>query len=135
MRFRANENFPLDAVTALRTAGHDVAWVRADAPGSTDRQVLDRAIAEERVLLTLDKDFGEMAFHSGLPPACCVVLCRFQAPSAAVLARWVLAAIQARTDWAGHFSVAEPARIRMRPLPSAGLPSTGAGPASGAEPA
>jgi hypothetical protein len=37
MRFLANENFPLDAVEALRRSGHDVGWVRTDAPGSTDR--------------------------------------------------------------------------------------------------
>jgi hypothetical protein len=39
VRFLANENFPLDAVEALRTEGHDVAWIRRDAPGSTDLEV------------------------------------------------------------------------------------------------
>ena len=37
MRLLANENFPAEAVDALRSAGHDVAWVRTDAPGS-DRE-------------------------------------------------------------------------------------------------
>ena len=59
MRILANENFPGDAVTALRQAGHDIAWVRVDAPGSTDVQVLQRADAESRILITFDKDFGE----------------------------------------------------------------------------
>lgn len=31
MRLLANENFPLDAVEALREAGHDVLWIREDA--------------------------------------------------------------------------------------------------------
>ena len=74
MNFLANENFPLDAVEALRLAGHDVAWVRADAPGSTDQQVLARAMAEQRVLLTFDKDFGHLAFHAGLPATSGIVL-------------------------------------------------------------
>jgi predicted nuclease of predicted toxin-antitoxin system len=56
MRFLANENFPLDAVEALRNVGHEVAWVRADAPGSSDPKVLQRAVTEARVLLTQDKD-------------------------------------------------------------------------------
>jgi hypothetical protein len=43
VRFLANENFPLDAVIALRENGHDVAWVREDAQGSRDEQVLSRA--------------------------------------------------------------------------------------------
>jgi hypothetical protein len=48
----ATENFPLDGVDAVRALGHDVAWVRTDAPGSTDPQVLARAMAEQRILLT-----------------------------------------------------------------------------------
>lgn len=122
MNFLANENFPLDAVEALRRAGHDVGWVRADAPGSTDPQVLARAAAEQRILLTFDKDFGDLAFHVGLPAGSGVVLFRLSAPSAAQLAVLVAAAIASRTDWVGHFSVVERTRIRMRPLPGAASP-------------
>lgn len=49
MRLVANENFPGDAVEALRAQGHEVAWVRDDAPGSLDRDVLDRAQRENRI--------------------------------------------------------------------------------------
>ena len=38
MRILANENFPAIAVEALRSAGHDVAWVRTDAPGCGDQE-------------------------------------------------------------------------------------------------
>ena len=61
MRFLANENFPGAAVDTLRAAGQEVAWVRTDAPGSTDEQVLARAAQEGWILLTFDKDFGELA--------------------------------------------------------------------------
>ena len=56
MRILANENFPEDAVTALRSAGHDIVWIRTDAPGSSDEEVLRRAQAENRLLVTFDKD-------------------------------------------------------------------------------
>ena len=69
MRFLANENFPRAAVAALEAAGHDVVWVRTAAPGASDRQVLAWAEREERILLTFDKDFGELARVAGLPPA------------------------------------------------------------------
>jgi Domain of unknown function (DUF5615) len=36
MRFLANENFPGDAVTQLKAAGHDIVWVRVAAPGIKD---------------------------------------------------------------------------------------------------
>ena len=65
-----------DAVIALREAGQDVAWVRTDAPGSPDPDVLARAVSEARVLLAFDKDFGELAYRFGLPAQCGVVLFR-----------------------------------------------------------
>lgn len=43
MRFLANENFPGEAVQALRQANYDVAWVRTEVPGSSDAEVLRRA--------------------------------------------------------------------------------------------
>ena len=117
MRILANENFPGDAVVALRDRGHDVAWVRSDAPGSSDVEVLARAQAEDRILVTFDKDFGELAFRSGLPASTGVLLVRISAPSSSHIARVAVAALESRTDWAGHFAVIEDDRIRMTPLP------------------
>jgi len=54
VRFLANENFPGDAVAALRELGHDVAWIRTDAPGISHPDVLARAQADDRLLLTFD---------------------------------------------------------------------------------
>jgi predicted nuclease of predicted toxin-antitoxin system len=113
----ANENFPGDAVVALAERGHDVAWVRSDAPGSSDRQVIARAQIKERILITFDKDFGELVFRSQLPASSGVVLFRIAAPSSAHVARVAVAALESRTDWAGHFAVIEDDRIRMTPLP------------------
>ena len=58
MRFLANENFPADAVTQLKAAGHDIVWVRTAAPGMKDEDVLAWAAREARIVLTFDKDFG-----------------------------------------------------------------------------
>jgi Domain of unknown function (DUF5615) len=80
MRFLANENFPGAAVTAIEAAGHDIVWVRIAAPGTTDADVLAWAAREERILLTLDKDFGELARGSALPRSCGVVLFRTAMP-------------------------------------------------------
>ena len=40
MRLLADENFPYDAVVALRDEGHDVVWIREAAPGISDKEVL-----------------------------------------------------------------------------------------------
>lgn len=116
MRFLANENFPFDAVQTLRQQGHDVFWIRTDAPGIPDTEVLNRAQTEDRILLTFDKDFGELAFRSQLPATSGIILFRIKAPSGAVVAQKVVSAIASRNDWANHFSVIEDDRIRMRLL-------------------
>jgi len=117
MRILANENFPGDAIVALRQQGHDVAWIRADAPGSSD-QVLARAQAENRILITFDKDFGELAFRARLAALSGIILFRISTPSAKHIARLAVAVLGSRTDWAGHFAVIEDTRIRMTPLPA-----------------
>lgn len=83
MRLLANENFPGDAVVALIAAGHDVVWVRLDAPGFSDSEVLCWAMREDRVLLAFDKDFGELAWLARRPATCGVVLFRMPMPSPA----------------------------------------------------
>jgi predicted nuclease of predicted toxin-antitoxin system len=105
MRLLANENFPLDAVEALRADGHDVVWVREEAPGSNDEQVLHRAQQDERILITFDKDFGELAFRSKLPATSGVILFRISSLSSQYIAQVAVQAIASRTDWAGQFSV------------------------------
>ena len=65
MRFLANENFPGAAVAAL---------------GASDPDVLAWAAREQRILLTFDKDFGELAQRSALPTTCGVVLLRLPMP-------------------------------------------------------
>jgi predicted nuclease of predicted toxin-antitoxin system len=67
MRLFADENFPLPTIEALRQAGHDVTWARADCHSTKDVALLDRAEAEGRVLLTLDKDFWQIAIQRRRP--------------------------------------------------------------------
>ena len=117
MKFLANENFPQATVLALRQAGHDVLWVRTDLPGTDDDAVLQRAQAESRVLLTFDKDFGDLAFHWGLPAQCGIILFRILISSPQSVSQRVLAVIASQQDWRGWFVVVEETRIRMRPLP------------------
>jgi len=117
MRILANENFPGLAITALRERGHDVVWIRTDAPGSKDRDILQKAETENRLLVTFDKDFGEMAFRLKLPASSGVILFRITTPSPQSVAQKVITTLEGRTDWLGHFSVVDDSRIRMRKIP------------------
>lgn len=116
MRFLANENFPGAAVSVLQSAGHDVVWLRTAAPGTNDPDVLAWAARDGRILLTFDKDFGELARGAALPATCGLVLFRIPMPAPGDVGQRLADLITARDDWAGHFSVVEPGRVRMRPL-------------------
>jgi len=78
VRILANENFPGPLVRALRQEGHDVEWVRDVAPGIADPEVLRRAQADQRIVVTQDKDFGTLAFQAraGMPPGIVLVRVR-----------------------------------------------------------
>jgi predicted nuclease of predicted toxin-antitoxin system len=69
MRFLADENFPRPALEALRKAGWDVSSIAENCPGISDDEVIALCADQERVLLTFDKDFGELVFRRGLPAA------------------------------------------------------------------
>jgi predicted nuclease of predicted toxin-antitoxin system len=102
----------------LRAAGHDVIW-SGDWPADPgDEEILARALAEARVLVTLDKDFGELAVVRELPHA---GILRLVALSALQQAEVTLRVIEAHgTDLAaGAIITAEAGRLRVR-LPSAG---------------
>lgn len=81
---------------ALRKQGHDVVWIREAAPGSGDTEVLERAQEEDRILITFDKDFGELAFKRGLPASCGVILFRISMPSADYVAEASVKALKQR---------------------------------------
>lgn len=57
------------AVGRLRDAGHDVIWSGDWPVDPGDEEILARALAQGRILVTLDKDFGELAIVRGLPHA------------------------------------------------------------------
>lgn len=62
----ADENVDALIITALRAAGHRVAYVQELDPGIDDARVLDLANRSNALLLTSDKDFGELVFRQGL---------------------------------------------------------------------
>ena len=54
-----------EAAEPLRSLGHDVFWAGTLEPDPGDEAILQRAREEKRILVTLDKDFGELIFRRG----------------------------------------------------------------------
>ncbi|MFT4092544.1 MAG: DUF5615 family PIN-like protein [Niabella sp.] len=69
--FLANENFPLPGIHLLRTHGYSVISIQEESPSISDIQVIEMAIAKDLIILTFDKDYGELIFRFGKenPPA------------------------------------------------------------------
>jgi predicted nuclease of predicted toxin-antitoxin system len=58
LRFRADERCDFGVVCALRAQGYDVLSVSEITTRSVDRELIDQAYQENRILITEDKDFG-----------------------------------------------------------------------------
>jgi predicted nuclease of predicted toxin-antitoxin system len=76
-----------DDVTA---GGHDVTWAGDWPSDPGDEEILAQAHAEGRVLVTLDKDFGELAVIRGYPHSGIVRLVDISARRQAAVCLWVL---------------------------------------------
>lgn len=96
MRFLADESCDAAIVRALRNAGHDVDAVADIARGATDETVLALATTGGRVLLTEDKDFGQLVFAGA--PSTGVMLIRFPPNARSRLADAVLEVIGLRGE-------------------------------------
>ena len=116
MRLLADENIPLQAIELLRGKGHNVLAIAESMPSICDENVMLLAEEDGRILLTFDKDFGELAYSFKPRPSCGIILFRIPLRSADYIAKMIAEVLDARCDWPGHFAVVEPGRIRLREL-------------------
>ena len=116
-KFLANENVPGEVIEAARQIGHDLAWICELSPGADDDAVLALSLADGRVLLTFDKDFGEMAFRQGKNATCGVILLRPRLSQPDYVASFTVAVLAQEVDWEGHFCGAQEGRLRVVSLP------------------
>jgi predicted nuclease of predicted toxin-antitoxin system len=116
VRFLADECCAEGLVNALRADGHDVLYVLEAMRGATDDVILERAYSENRILLTDDKDFGELVYRLGRP-ARGVVLLRFDVIDRDQKVPCLLDLItRAGHRLPGAFVVLEVEKVRIRPL-------------------
>jgi predicted nuclease of predicted toxin-antitoxin system len=116
MRLLIDESTGQAVLEYLREAGHDVLAVADVMPQADDREVLERAATDQRILITNDKDFGELVFRVRRT-ATGVVLLRLRDERPANRVRIVATLLDQYADrMAGHFTVATEESVRIRPL-------------------
>src|SRR5712671_779505 len=111
MNFLADESCAGPVIRALREAGHDVVAIAEVAKGATDEQVLKRAVNEKRVLITEDRDFGELVYARGRSSAG-VILVRFHSRAGRAKPATVVEAVaKLGARLRDAFTVVEPGRV------------------------
>lgn len=114
LRFLADESCDYSVVRILRADGHDVLAVGDEMTRSIDRELIDQARQEERILLTEDKDFGWLVFVSAAKSAG-VILIRYPGNARAELARTISKLVNEEVERLfGSFVVVQPGYIRIR---------------------
>jgi len=119
VRFLADENVPLPSADALRAAGHDAASISRESPGVPDPRIPERAHREDRLVITFDRDFGELVFARGSSGFPGVIFLRF-VPQSPTEPAELLADLAARPGltFVGRFTVVDREHVRQRPLPA-----------------
>jgi predicted nuclease of predicted toxin-antitoxin system len=104
------------AKAELQANGHDVVWTGDLAADPGDEAILAQAHQEGRILITLDKDFGELAIVHAKPHCGIVRLVNIRAKQQASMCEAVLAK-HADELLLGAIVTAEPGRLRVHPPP------------------
>jgi predicted nuclease of predicted toxin-antitoxin system len=114
LRFLVDESVSGDIIQYLRSSDHDVVAIVEEARGANDEFVLMRAVDEDRILITVDKDFGELVFHSGQSHVG-VLLLRLKDETAQNQVRVLASVLNQYADkLPGQFAVVQDERIRFR---------------------
>lgn len=114
IKFLADENISARIVAWLRGRGDDVRYAAEEAPGEVDAEWLRQAEGEGRLLLTSDKDFGELVFRDRLNTHGVVLVRLKNLPVDQRLRRLEQAWSVIEANPAGCFIVITPQRVRVR---------------------
>ncbi len=120
MKFLANENFPLTSVKELRNKGYNTTSIceSKETRGIKDNEVLFMANHEERIILTFDRDYGELIYRLKMIAPYGVVYFRFQPLSPLEPYDFLIKIIETnKIKLEQMFTIVERDKIRQRHLP------------------
>ena len=114
MHFLADEGIDRQIVYTLREGGYSVSYVAESSPGIPDSEVLRRSHKREEILITSDKDFGELVYRQKRKN-CGVILLRLSGISQDQKSKIACTAFDQRADeFSNAFTVITANRIRVR---------------------
>ena len=102
------------ALREFEEAGYDAVWSGNWFKDPGDEEIIAYAYREERILITLDKDFGELAIVHSKPHHGIIRLVNFSAREQASICISILSLYEEELK-SGAIITAEPWRVRIRP--------------------
>ena len=114
LKFLADESLEYSIVLWLREQGYDVVAVAEDFPSVEDEKILEKAVQENRIIVTNDKDFGDLVFlnklhHKG------IILLRFRTEKLETKIKFLKSFLKNYSDKISNkFTVIDESKIRIR---------------------
>lgn len=113
MRFLVDESTGKRLATLLKNEGYDVLFVGDVTPSAPDEKIIRRTEEDNRILITDDKDFGELVFKLGRPTKGIILLRIVTVPERRIKA---LIKLLKTYDVQNRFTVLEEEAIRSRKI-------------------
>ena len=111
----ANENIPLRTVKYLQKKGFDIKSIGLECASITDQEVMQIAIDKERLIITFDRDYGELIFRLGYKPKAGVIYLRLPEIEGIALGEYLKQLFDDDTnDFTNKFTVIDEKSIRQR---------------------
>ena len=117
MKLLADENQHPLVVARLREAGFEVEYVRETSPGAKDEEILARPDIGHLVLLTYDRDFGDLIFNRGHPVPAAILYTRLDRKAPEVVASRFISVLEAGLAWNYLTTITEDGE-RPKPFPT-----------------
>jgi len=111
--FLADENIPLCSVKQLRKEGCKIISIMEEFAGSSDKEILELSSRNKWVIITFDKDFGELIYKQRFNIPYGIILLRVTPKSPGYilqLLEWLL--LQANISFEGNFVVVNKDKVR-----------------------
>jgi predicted nuclease of predicted toxin-antitoxin system len=119
MKFLAKENIPLGSISILRAAGYEIVCISEIMSGARDKDVIQYAVQNNLIILTFDRDYGELIFRFGQQLSSGVVYFRLSQVAPEDCGNLLVQQIQRENlQLETFFTVIEKDGIRQRKLPS-----------------
>jgi predicted nuclease of predicted toxin-antitoxin system len=116
IRFLANENVPLATVKRLQQEGFDVVSVSTDLPSVKDESVILFASMDNRIIITFDRDYGELIFKNNIAAPPGIIYFRLHSFRPEDPAEILLNFLRLDIDFEGFFSVISENNLRQKKL-------------------